>query len=333
MRAFFHAAAIASALVACGGPSAAAPTALGVQSNASTERVTLRHRPAIPTTFATRVGMRLESEMIGQPMTASLETRGVRRVLERRPDGALAIEELDTSTRYEMTMMGTHRSGPEPTTPHEPRRYLLGERGRRIDEPAASPTAPPGAPAGPGSPEDMIADRVEGMLDPLLRAMEYPEQSIGIGEEWGANGRIPLAQIEPSIEGEALYRITQRVERLEGSGDARVAILSFDGSIEATGRPSPTAPPPQGGPLGGAPGAPAGISGSIRFRGFYAVALSDGFARTARAEIDGEVRLGPEEMMRFPLRGEMRWEAEPISSSPITAPTITAPTILPPTTP
>ena len=58
----------------CGGGAGAAPPSLGVQSNVSSDRITLRHRPG-PMTFATRMGLSLDSSLAGEPVHASVESR------------------------------------------------------------------------------------------------------------------------------------------------------------------------------------------------------------------------------------------------------------------
>ena len=295
-------------LAACGASPAARTSAepLGVQSNRTTAPITLRLAPRGPMTFATELGVTLASEMLGQPMSADLDTRGVRRVVEVRPDGSMVIEEIDTASRYQITMMGNTESGPEtPDAPGEPHRYVLDARGQQLEtlpQPGAPPVGvPPAGGAQGGAMRDVVQDRLQGALEPMVRALDFPERPVSIGDAWGADGRISFRDLDPSMEGEALYRLTQRLERFEGTGDTRVAIVSFDGSLEGSGRSA-----------GGQMPTDAGIAGRIQVRGFYAVALEDGFTRTARATFDGEIRLGPEQMMRFPLRGEIRWDAAPI---------------------
>lgn len=312
-RGALGASSVALLLAACGASPAARTAAetLGVQSNRTTAPITLRLAPRGPMTFATELGMTLASEMLGQPMSADVDTRGVRRVVEVRPDGSLVIEEVDTASRYQITMMGNTESGPEtPDAPGEPRRYVLDARGQQLETlpppgPPPPGAGPPGAPplAGRqgGAMRDVVQDRLQNALEPMVRALAFPERPVSIGDEWGADGRISFRDVDPSMEGEALYRLTQRLDRFEGTGDTRMAIVAFDGSLEGSGRSA-----------GGQAPTDAGIAGRIQVRGFYAVALVDGFTRTARASFDGEVRLGPEQMMRFPLRGEIRWDAAPI---------------------
>ncbi|UJR85577.1 hypothetical protein [Sandaracinus amylolyticus] len=301
--------ALSSALVlACGGVGcggterpAAATALLGVQSNTGGSEVTLRMAPAGPIAFATQLRVSLRSEMLGQPINADMDTRGVRRVVERRPDGSLAIEELDTASTFAFSMMGRSRSGPEHGTPAEPRRYVLGDRGRRIDEPATTITV---APSTPGA-------GFERVMEPLVRALEFPEEPISPGATWSAQGRIPLDGVDAGLAGEARYQLVQRLERLEGSGETRVAIIAFEGALEGEG--ASAAPPAS--PVPGEPPMPAeAMRGALRFRGFYVVALSDGFARSARAEFEGEAQLGPGGVMTFPIEGELEWSASPIDA-------------------
>src|SRR5687768_10415982 len=123
-------------LAGCGAAPAAPATAvrLGVQSNSSTAPITLRVAPRGPMAFATELHVTLASELLGAPMSAEIDTRGVRRVLEVRPDGAMVIEEVDTASRYAITMMGNTETGPQtPDAPGEPQRYVMGPRGQRLE--------------------------------------------------------------------------------------------------------------------------------------------------------------------------------------------------------
>jgi hypothetical protein len=304
-----------AAIAGCGGAASGTTSTtgapLGVQSNAPSSHVTLRMRAPGPIAFATSLEVRLDSEMMGQPMNAEFETRGVRRVLEQRADGTLSVEEIDTQSRYAITMMGRTRTGPEsaPSSAPEPRRYVLGARGERIEAPGgASRAATPGGGAG-GPIEEDVPERLGSVLGPLVRALEFPERAIAPGEAWDAEGRIPLGAMDPELAGDATYRLTQRLERLEGSGDERVAVISFEGSLEGGGRTV------AGGTVGGgAPGDDGSLRGSLSFRGFYTVALADGFARVARADFDGLATLGEGEGLSFPLRGRMEWTAAPIAA-------------------
>ncbi|AKF11014.1 hypothetical protein [Sandaracinus amylolyticus] len=298
--------ALACCVVGCGGSggpasATAAQGTLGVQSNTGGSEVTLRMAPSGPMTFATQLRVTVRSEMLGQPINADMDTRGVRRVVERRPDGSLAIEEMDTASTFAFSMMGRSRSGPEHAGPAEPRRYVLGDRGRRLDEPATLAVAP----ATPGG-------GFERVMDPLVRALEFPVEAISPGATWSAQGRIPLDGVDAGLAGEARYQLVQRLERLEGSGDERVAVIAFEGSLEGEGES--VAPPAPAMP--GEPELPAeAMRGALRFRGFYVVALSDGFARSARAEFEGEAQLGPGGLMTFPLEGELEWLASPIDAT------------------
>jgi hypothetical protein len=307
-------AALAAPMVpGCGGPGTPGPASagsspLGVQSNVTHTEVTLRMRPEGPLAFATQLRVRFQSELLGQPLDADLETVGIRRVLDRREDGSLQLEEIDTRSRFTLSMMGRSRTTPETPRPPEARRYVMGERGRYVEEPqaAAASPAPPG--------ERDVPRGLERALEPLARALEYPVEPVAPGAEWSSAGSIPLGEVEADMRGEARYTIAQRLERFEGTGEARLAIISFTGSLEGQGES--VAPPTPG---DGAP-PPGGVRGQLRFRGFYAVALADGFARTARAEFEGEAQMGPEGLMRFPIRGELEWSAAPIAEAlPATA--------------
>lgn len=294
---------LALLLAACGtaaGPTPAGPREqLGAQSNVSATPITLRLAPAAPIAFATELRVSIDSELLGEPLSADFDWRGIRRITEVRPDGSIAIEEIETATRYSMTMVGNTRAGPEPgQPPRPPRRYVVSDRGRREPEPAVPS---PGAPPASGPMPDLVQGRLESAFEPLLRALEFPEHAVIVGDEWSAEGRIDLADFDPSMRGGGLYRITQRFDRLEGSGERRLAIVAFVVTIEGSSS------------AGGAGSLDGEISGEVRIEGFYAVALIDGFARTARARVRGEARLGPEEIMRFPIEGDIAWDAVPIS--------------------
>src|SRR5687767_4153945 len=88
---------LAIALGGCGGGAAAAPAAgphVGVQSNSAASAVTLRVAARAPLTFGTELRISLVSEFLSTPVSAELETRGVRRVGASRPDGSVEVEEI-----------------------------------------------------------------------------------------------------------------------------------------------------------------------------------------------------------------------------------------------
>lgn len=309
-----------AAAIGCGGASAApgpgGGATLGVQSNAPSATTLLRLRPGGSLAFATRLRAELTSEMMGQPLRADLETRGVRRVLDRAADGSLEIEEIETRTRYELSMLGRSRSGGDDASagPPQPRRYRLSDRGRRAPEPAtASPSSAGGGGAGGDAGAVAMPDRFAGALEPLVRALEFPEEPVAPGAEWTSEGTIPLGDVDAELRGTLRFQLTQRLERFEGSGAARTAIISFTGGLAG------------GGQSAGGGDALERMEGELRFRGFYVVAVDDGFARSARASFEGEARFGaygPE--ARLPVRGELEWSAVPIDAA-LPAAAVTAP--------
>ncbi len=278
-------------MAACG---SSAPPPLGVQSNVSSSAVVLRlHPPSAPIAFTTMLRVRLDAELLGQPLQGEVEVRSMRRVDATGEEGWVSVMDVPTQMRLSLTRGSHTHSTIHDGTVAAPVRYVLDDRGRPVSTPNRVLVQS----------HDGTASRVEHALESLMRALEFPPTAISPGAQWESRGTIRLSDLEPTLTGQVVYHVLERLERFEGSAEQRAAIISFEalfeGSIGNTALASTQLA------LG------EGFRGQLRLRGAYSVALVDGFARVGRAELEGEVSLGDLIARAVSWRGTMEWNAVP----------------------
>lgn len=293
--------AFAACLLGCG----AAPTpepataanvvSLGVQSNVPEQvPIELRVRATRPLQFATRSQIRMELDLMGTPMRLDSESRGVRRATPL-PGDQIELEDRETSRRTQVVGLGgeEHADGAPQPQSGEPTRRVIDRLGADVARPGA---AAPGAPR-PDAAEGQLRARLEAALAPLMGALAYPDQPLRVGQAWGAESTIALSDVEAGMHGTVRYALAQRLVRLEGSGERRVAVIALEGWLEGAGAPE---------------GETQMLHGRIDVRGTYTVALSDGFARAARVDVSGRLVGDESEAFELPIDGRIEWDAEPI---------------------
>lgn len=285
---------IASLISACG----STPQSLGVQSNVSSSAVVLRLRsPGEPIAFASMLRVSIRAAVFGQPLEGQLEASFIRRIDALGEEGWVSIIDVPSQIRLTLTRSGHAHSTIHDGTSTPPLRYVLDPRGRPMPTPLGI-----SAPAGvaPAHPIELA------LLEPFLRALEYPALAISPGGQWESRGTVRLPDIDPGLAGEISYRLLERLDRFEGTGEQRTATISFeallDGTLGASSAIASTQLPSSD-----------GLRAELRVRGAYSVALSDGFARAGRAELEGEISLG-EVAQAISWSGTIEWSAVPLMS-------------------
>jgi hypothetical protein len=282
-------------IAACGSN---APRPLGVQSNVSASAVVLRlHPPSEPIAFATLLRIRLDAELLGQPLQGEVEARTMRRI-DASGNGGVSVMDIPTQLRLTLTRVGHTHTTIHDGTVAAPVRYVLDDRGRPAPVPRGELAL------GEGS---VPPNRMEQIIGSLMHALEFPLPAISPGAQWESRGSIRVSDIDPALTGEAAYRVLERLDRFEGSGEQRAAVISFEALFEGainTSAPLTSTPLPLG----------EGLHGRLRLRGAYSVALVDGFARVGRAEIEGDISLGETVARAVSWSGTMEWNAVPFSA-------------------
>lgn len=286
---------IASLISACG----STPQSLGVQSNVSSSAVVLRLRsPGEPIAFATNLRVSIHAAVFGQPLEGQLEASFVRRIDALGEEGWLSIIDVPSQVRLTLTRMGHAHSTIHDGTSTPPLRYVLDPRGRLMPTPL-------GISATDGVTFTQHSLEL-ALLEPFLRALEFPALAISPGGQWESRGTVRLPEIDPGLGGEMSYRLLERLDRFEGTGEQRTATISFeallDGTLGASSAIASTQLPSSD-----------GLHAELRVRGAYSVALADGFARAGRAELEGEISLGEVVAQAISWRGTMEWSAVPLS--------------------
>jgi hypothetical protein len=236
---------------------------LGVQSNeVPIGAITLRFAPSVGTRFRTSLAIDLTAQLMGQSMELSGVYEDEREVLERRPDGTTVMASRTTGRSYRIAL-GDMPARDEPIQPSErPTTSVLDARGRSIEDAMFAPEVPGGS--------TERSALLRGVLDPLLDALAYPEESLDPGDHWDGVGSRTLPE-----GGTLRYELTQTLVRVEGSGANAVAVVAVRGRLD-------------GADFGG--GGPS--SGELRIDGVYTVGVADGLVRAMQTRIDGRVAIG-----------------------------------------
>jgi hypothetical protein len=278
--------ALASAVHAgCGGATPAAPgPPLGVQSNeAPFTPIVLRVAPEVGSRLRLATRVEARARFLDRPITLEYETRELRTVTDRRPDGTTVFS---TRTLGGETRMGMGPGAPraEPIAADDvPRTTVMDARGTTVEDALFAP-----APAAPRE----RRERFRAFLDPIVAALAYPTTPLALRDRWGTRGTRPASDLGEGATGDVDFEITSELVRVEGTGPDAIAVVALRGALSGAGS--------AGGDR---------LSGTVQLEGLYTVALADGLVRSLEVRAQGGLRLAIG--VEVPLEGVLRYRAEP----------------------